>query len=65
MAENTPNSIPIPTAPAEASTGLFSDASHTIRCAWCRVSTSYQHYHDNEWGFPVKDERRLFEKICL
>ncbi len=25
----------------------------------------YQNYHDTEWGFPVADERRLFEKICL
>ena len=25
----------------------------------------YQHYHDTEWGFPVTDERRLFEKLCL
>ena len=65
MAENTPNPIVISTAPAETPTGLFIDASHTTRCAWCRSSASYQHYHDTEWGFPVKDERRLFEKICL
>ncbi|HZH07626.1 MAG TPA: DNA-3-methyladenine glycosylase I [Lautropia sp.] len=25
----------------------------------------YQRYHDNEWGHPVTDDRRLFEKICL
>ena len=25
----------------------------------------YRRYHDTEWGFPVADERRLFEKICL
>ncbi|ODV41322.1 3-methyladenine DNA glycosylase [Cupriavidus sp. UYMMa02A] len=25
----------------------------------------YCHYHDNEWGFPVDDDRRLFEKLCL
>ena len=25
----------------------------------------YRHYHDHEWGFPVADDRRLFEKICL
>ncbi|WP_310385291.1 DNA-3-methyladenine glycosylase I [Roseateles sp.] len=23
------------------------------------------HYHDTEWGFPVDDDRRLFEKLCL
>lgn len=51
--------------PAGPPPGLLTDASHTTRCAWCRASASYQHYHDKEWGFPVKDERRLFEKICL
>lgn len=25
----------------------------------------YRDYHDREWGFPVIDDRRLFEKICL
>ena len=48
-----------------APTGLFTDDSHTTRCVWCRATTPYQHYHDNEWGFPVHDDRRLFEKICL
>lgn len=48
-----------------APTGLFTDDSHTTRCVWCRATASYQHYHDNEWGFPVQDDRRLFEKICL
>ncbi len=60
-----PGSIPIPITPAEPPTGLFTDSSHTTRCAWCQASASYQYYHDTEWGFPVKDERRLFEKICL
>ncbi|WP_283147623.1 DNA-3-methyladenine glycosylase I [Silvimonas soli] len=35
------------------------------RCSWCGASAQYQHYHDNEWGFPVDDDRRLFEKVCL
>ena len=35
------------------------------RCPWCQGSSLYQHYHDTEWGFPVTDERRLFEKLCL
>ena len=36
------------------------------RCAW--VATAPEHYvayHDREWGFPVADDRRLFEKLCL
>jgi DNA-3-methyladenine glycosylase I len=35
------------------------------RCGWCAASPEYIHYHDNEWGFPVSDDRRLFEKLCL
>ena len=46
-------------------TGLFTDDQQVTRCVWCRATPAYQHYHDHEWGFPVKDDRRLFEKICL
>ena len=45
--------------------GLFSDDARTPRCIWCQATPFYRHYHDTEWGFPVADERRLFEKICL
>lgn len=36
-----------------------------IRCAWCGNDPLYQAYHDWEWGFPVRDDIRLFEKISL
>lgn len=36
-----------------------------IRCNWCLATDRYIHYHDHEWGFPVADDRRLFEKISL
>ena len=35
------------------------------RCSWCVGQDDYVAYHDTEWGFPVADDRRLFEKICL
>ncbi len=35
------------------------------RCHWCAATPEYLHYHDTEWGFPVADDRRLFEKLCL
>lgn len=35
------------------------------RCAWCADSDDYRAYHDDEWGRPVIDDVRLFEKICL
>jgi len=35
------------------------------RCRWCAAAPEFLHYHDTEWGFPVTDDRRLFEKLCL
>jgi DNA-3-methyladenine glycosylase I len=35
------------------------------RCWWAGEDPLYIDYHDREWGFPVADDRRLFEKICL
>ncbi|QYY31436.1 MULTISPECIES: DNA-3-methyladenine glycosylase I [Cupriavidus] len=40
-------------------------AAERVRCGWCGTLEDYCHYHDNEWGFPVDDDRRLFEKLCL
>ena len=45
--------------------GLFADDEGIRRCAWCRATPTYRDYHDREWGFPVDDETRLFEKLCL
>jgi DNA-3-methyladenine glycosylase I len=46
-------------------TGLFTADDGAARCRWCQASEAYRHYHDHEWGFPVTDDRRLFEKLCL
>ena len=35
------------------------------RCRWCAAAPDFLAYHDKEWGFPVEDDRRLFEKLCL
>ncbi len=40
-------------------------ADGKTRCKWCDVAPEFDAYHDREWGFPVGDDRRLFEKICL
>jgi DNA-3-methyladenine glycosylase I len=37
----------------------------TERCGWCGVDPLYVAYHDEEWGVPQHDERRLFEKLVL
>jgi DNA-3-methyladenine glycosylase I len=35
------------------------------RCRWCGAAPGFEAYHDDEWGFPVADDTRLFEKLCL
>jgi len=35
------------------------------RCAWCGTDPLYCRYHDEEWGVPVHDDRRLFEMLIL
>lgn len=35
------------------------------RCGWGATPPEYRDYHDHEWGRPVTDDTRLFEKLCL
>ncbi len=35
------------------------------RCAWCVSDPQYMKYHDTEWGKPVTDDQKLYEKLCL
>ena len=35
------------------------------RCSWCGAAPEFLSYHDTEWGFPVSDDNRLFEKLSL
>ncbi len=35
------------------------------RCLWCSAAPDFLDYHDTEWGFPVGNDRRLFEKLSL
>ena len=45
--------------------GLMVGEDGLVRCAWHGGLPDYLIYHDTEWGFPVADDRRLFEKLCL
>ncbi len=36
-----------------------------LRCSWCSAAPEFFEYHDNEWGYPVYDDIRLFEKAGL
>lgn len=35
------------------------------RCPWCGTDPVYVAYHDEEWGVPSRDDRHLFEMLCL
>ena len=45
--------------------GLVEGSDGRLRCWWSSGLADYEAYHDNEWGRPVTDDRRLFEKLCL
>jgi DNA-3-methyladenine glycosylase I len=50
---------------ARLAEGLVRGEDGLVRCSWGAGDPLYRRYHDEEWGFPVGDDRRLFEKICL
>jgi DNA-3-methyladenine glycosylase I len=43
----------------------MSAATGLVRCDWCGSDPAYVAYHDDEWGVPVHEERRLFEFLTL
>ncbi len=45
--------------------GVVTAPDGVSRCWWCAGDPLYESYHDEEWGRPVADDRRLFEKLCL
>lgn len=45
--------------------GVAKGNDGVVRCWWCRGDALYESYHDAEWGRPVSDDVRLFEKLCL
>ena len=45
--------------------GLLTGGDGVVRCWWCGADPLYLAYHDEEWGRPTADDRRLFEKLCL
>jgi len=46
-------------------TKLIQAEDGTKRCWWCGDDPEYVRYHDTEWGYPVADDIRLFEKVSL
>jgi DNA-3-methyladenine glycosylase I len=45
--------------------GLLKGEDGRVRCFWSGSDPLYQRYHDREWGRPVRDDVRLFEKLSL
>lgn len=45
--------------------GIITGEDGVSRCFWAGDSDLYRRYHDEEWGRPVVDDQRLFEKLCL
>ena len=45
--------------------GLVVGDDGIARCSWADSAPEYRAYHDDEWGFPVADDVRLFEKLSL
>ncbi|WP_306119166.1 MULTISPECIES: DNA-3-methyladenine glycosylase I [unclassified Roseitalea] len=45
--------------------GLVRGEDGLARCWWHGGLADYMAYHDTEWGVPVADDVRLFEKLCL
>lgn len=51
--------------PADVPAGLRARADGTLACWWGEGHDDYEAYHDTEWGMPVTDDLRLYEKMCL
>ena len=50
---------------AEANPDLVRSDDGLRRCGWRTSAPEYLAYHDDEWGRPVTDDVRMYEKICL
>lgn len=51
--------------PGPGSGDLLAGDDGRLRCSWCGTDPLYVDYHDREWGRPLRDERALFELLCL
>ena len=51
--------------PAKSRDGIVVGDDGVARCWWADYAPEYRAYHDTEWGFPVADDVRLFEKLSL
>lgn len=52
-------------AATEVTAGSSAPSPEVVRCRWATTAPEFPRYHDEEWGWPVDDDRRLFEKLSL
>jgi DNA-3-methyladenine glycosylase I len=45
--------------------GLVAGPDGRLRCWWGASTPDYAVYHDEEWGRPVRDDRGMYERLCL
>ncbi|UFU06013.1 DNA-3-methyladenine glycosylase I [Ruania halotolerans] len=46
-------------------TSIITGADGRARCVWVGADPDYERYHDQEWGYPLRGDRPLFEKMAL
>jgi DNA-3-methyladenine glycosylase I len=56
---------PAPATPPKTDRGAAVGPDGLLRCPWALGAAEMLPYHDEEWGRPVRDDRALFEKLCL
>jgi DNA-3-methyladenine glycosylase I len=49
----------------DSSSGAVAGPDGKLRCPWALSTDDMLAYHDDEWGRPVRDDRGLFERLCL
>jgi DNA-3-methyladenine glycosylase I len=47
------------------SDGLVAGPDGRLRCWWGASTPDYVAYHDEEWGRPIRDDRGMYERLCL
>ena len=60
--------VTLSTAPVLTFYAIFIHANIRWRFGWLEwlvATPAYRHYHDHDWGYPIADERALFEMLCL
>ena len=66
MSRHEARTAPTTVAPVESgAAGIVIGDDGRRRCWWCEPDPLYRRYHDQEWGRPSADDRRLFEKLIL